>query len=56
MRRHKDGKLMLIDFGVSKQVTATLLGQAGTTVGTPGYAPLEQIRGQAYPASAARQK
>jgi serine/threonine protein kinase len=51
MRRRKDGKLMLIDFGVSKQVTATLLGQAGTTVGTHGYAPLEQMRGQVYPAS-----
>ncbi len=45
------GGLMLIDFGVSKQVTATILGQAGTTVGTPGYAPMEQMRGQVYPAS-----
>jgi acyl carrier protein len=51
MRRRKDGKLMLIDFGVSKQVTATLLGQVGTTVGTHGYAPMEQMRGQVYPAS-----
>ncbi len=51
MRRRKDGKLMLIDFGVSKQVTATILGQAGTTVGTHGYAPVEQMRGQVYPAS-----
>ena len=51
MRRRKDSKLMLIDFGVSKQVTATILGQAGTTVGTHGYAPLEQMRGQVYPAS-----
>jgi len=51
MRRYQDGKLMLIDFGVSKQVTATLLGQAGTTVGTHGYASMEQMRGQVYPAS-----
>jgi len=51
MRRRQDGKLMLIDFGVSKQVTATILGQAGTTVGTHGYAPMEQMRGQVYPAS-----
>jgi serine/threonine protein kinase len=51
MRRRKDGKLILIDFGVSKQVTATILGQAGTTVGTHGYAPMEQMRGQVYPAS-----
>lgn len=51
MRRRKDGKLILIDFGVSKQVTATILGQSGTTVGTHGYAPIEQMRGQVYPAS-----
>ncbi|HEY9807869.1 MAG TPA: serine/threonine-protein kinase [Halomicronema sp.] len=51
MRRQRDGKLMLIDFGVSKQVTATILGQIGTTVGTPGYVPLEQMRGQVFPAS-----
>ncbi|BAZ19962.1 serine/threonine protein kinase [Kalymmatonema gypsitolerans NIES-4073] len=42
---------MSIDFGVSKQATGTVLGKAGTMVGTPGYAPLEQMRGQAYPAS-----
>lgn len=51
MRRHKDGKIMLIDFGVSKQVTGKSIGQSGTTVGTPGYVPLEQLRGQVYPAS-----
>jgi serine/threonine protein kinase len=51
MRRRKDGKLVLIDFGVSKQATGRVLGTAGTTVGTPGYAAIEQMRGQAYPAS-----
>ncbi|BAY13689.1 serine/threonine protein kinase [Calothrix sp. NIES-2098] len=51
MRRQYDSKLMLIDFGVSKQATRTILGQVGTTIGTPGYAPLEQIRGQVFPAS-----
>jgi len=51
MRRRQDGKLVLIDFGVSKQATVTMYGTAGTTVGTPGYAPLEQMRGQAFPAS-----
>ncbi|BDI14356.1 hypothetical protein ANSO36C_01580 [Nostoc cf. commune SO-36] len=50
MRRRQDGKLILIDFGVSKQITQTFLG-VGTTVGTPGYTPLEQIRGQVFPAS-----
>lgn len=49
--RRQDGKLLLIDFGVSKQATGTIINQAGTTVGTPGYAPLEQMRGQVFPAS-----
>ena len=51
MRRRQDGKLMLIDFGVSKQATGTGLGRVGTTVGTAGFTPLEQMRGKAYPAS-----
>jgi len=51
MRRRKDGKLVLIDFGVSKQATDTMFGKVGTTVGTQGYASLEQLRGQVYPAS-----
>ncbi|WP_225892272.1 serine/threonine-protein kinase [Nostoc sphaeroides] len=48
--RRLDGKLILIDFGVSKQITKTFVG-VGTTVGTPGYTPLEQMRGQVFPAS-----
>jgi serine/threonine protein kinase len=51
IRRQVDGKLVLIDFGVAKQGSGTLLTQAGTTVGTPGYAPIEQLRGVTYPAS-----
>jgi formylglycine-generating enzyme required for sulfatase activity len=51
MRRQIDGKLVLIDFGVAKQGAGTLLTQPGTTVGTPGYAPMEQLRGVTYPAS-----
>jgi serine/threonine protein kinase len=51
MRRQHDGKLLLIDFGVSKQAKGTIIGQVGTTIGTPGYAPLEQMRGQVFPAS-----
>ncbi|MFB2936675.1 GUN4 domain-containing protein [Aerosakkonemataceae cyanobacterium BLCC-F154] len=49
--RRQDGKLMLIDFGVSKQVTGTVLSKLGTMVGTSGYAPMEQMRGQVFPAS-----
>ncbi|WP_372478177.1 protein kinase domain-containing protein [Nostoc mirabile] len=48
--RRLDGKLILIDFGVSKQITKTFVG-VGTTVGTPGYTPLEQMHGQVFPAS-----
>ncbi|MHC5735290.1 protein kinase domain-containing protein [Nostoc sp.] len=48
--RRLDGKLILIDFGVSKQITKTFVGVA-TTVGTPGYTPIEQMRGQVFPAS-----
>ncbi|MBS0016087.1 MAG: GUN4 domain-containing protein [Arthrospira sp. SH-MAG29] len=51
MRRSRDNQLILIDFGVSKQVTGTTTVGQGTTVGTPGYVPMEQLRGQVYPAS-----
>ncbi|MCT7952883.1 serine/threonine protein kinase [Ancylothrix sp. C2] len=49
----KGGKadLVLIDFGVSKQLSSTGI-HTGTRTGTEGYAPIEQLRnGQAYPAS-----
>ncbi|WP_199249046.1 serine/threonine-protein kinase [[Phormidium] sp. ETS-05] len=50
--RRPDGKLVLVDFGVAKQGSATALAKPGTTAGTQGYAPMEQLRGgQAYPAS-----
>lgn len=49
--RDLDEKLVLIDFGVSKQLTGSTLTQRGTVTGTPGYVPLEQLRGQVYPAS-----
>lgn len=50
-RRAGRGELVLIDFGVSKQVTGSLMSKAGTTVGTPGYSPIEQMRGQVFPGS-----
>ncbi|MUH01380.1 protein kinase [Scytonema sp. UIC 10036] len=44
--------LVLIDFGVAKQLTETSLEKAGTTIGSYGYAPIEQMKyGSAYPAS-----
>ncbi|MEA5581072.1 serine/threonine-protein kinase [Nodularia harveyana UHCC-0300] len=52
IRRHGDGRLSLIDFGSSKQLTARVQKKMGTSIGSHGYSPLEQIRdGKAYPAS-----
>ena len=49
--RDKNGKLVLIDFGVSKQLTASVLSRIGTVTGSPGYAAPEQMQGQVFPAS-----
>ncbi|AFY43299.1 serine/threonine-protein kinase [Nostoc sp. PCC 7107] len=52
IRRSTDGKLVLIDFGISKQLTMSVTTNPGTIIGSPGYAPLEQMQdGKAYPAS-----
>ncbi|MCU0541196.1 MAG: serine/threonine-protein kinase [Oscillatoriaceae cyanobacterium Prado104] len=51
IRRDRDRKLVLIDFGVSKQVVAATPNKTGTKLGTPGYAALEQRHGKAVPAS-----
>jgi FOG: WD40 repeat len=57
MRRSRSGskgEFVLIDFGVSKQLSATakVTTQIGTCLGSFGYAPFEQIQaGEAYPAS-----
>ncbi len=39
-----DGHIMLIDFGIAKRFQA---GQRGTMIGTEGYSPPEQYRGEA---------
>ncbi|MBD2134501.1 SUMF1/EgtB/PvdO family nonheme iron enzyme [Sphaerospermopsis sp. FACHB-1094] len=49
--RSKTGKLFLIDFGVSKETSGSILTKVGTITGTPGYAPPEQFRGMVYPSS-----
>lgn len=52
IRRDKDGRLVLIDFGAVKQVSnpriTSQLQHAPKTIsiGTQGYAPMEQIRGK----------
>ncbi|MEG4532094.1 SUMF1/EgtB/PvdO family nonheme iron enzyme [Microcoleus sp. D2_18a_D3] len=52
MRRRSDGVLVLIDFGVSKQLSGTVISRQGTQIGSHGYAPLEQMQGgEAYAAS-----
>jgi WD40 repeat protein/tRNA A-37 threonylcarbamoyl transferase component Bud32 len=53
LRRKSDDRLILIDFGVAKQIDEEAgAEQPGTRIGTEGYAPLEQFRGgKAFPAS-----
>ncbi|MFB2880443.1 protein kinase domain-containing protein [Floridanema aerugineum] len=46
IRRQRDGKLVLIDFGGAKQVTQTSLAKPGTEIFTRGYAPIEQMLGR----------
>lgn len=50
MRRRGDGRLILIDFGASKQLQRT--PRRGTVIGTNGFQPREQTAdGIVYPAS-----
>ncbi len=56
IRRHSDGKLVLIDFGTVKQVqidVASAHNKAKVTlpIGTPGYMSYEQERGQSVACS-----
>ncbi len=45
-------KFVLIDFGVAKQLSGTVMGRTGTNIGSGGYASLEQMQGgKAHPAS-----
>jgi WD40 repeat protein/tRNA A-37 threonylcarbamoyl transferase component Bud32 len=50
--RRSDGKVVLIDFGASKQLTQTVITGQGTAIGSFGYTPLEQMEdGEVYAAS-----
>ena len=52
IRRLIDDKLVLIDFGASKQWSQTIMSVEGTMIGSFGYVPIEQIEdGKAYPSS-----
>jgi serine/threonine protein kinase len=46
MLRRDSNKIALIDFGIAKAFEA---GQKGTMIGTEGYSPPEQYRGEATP-------
>jgi formylglycine-generating enzyme required for sulfatase activity len=47
IRRRSDGALILVDFGVAKQATQTMLAKTGTRmIGSPEFAASEQIRGK----------
>lgn len=50
IRRH-NGQLVLIDFGIAKQLDQNIRSQMGTITGTMGYAAPEQMRGLVYPSS-----
>ncbi|NEO89455.1 MAG: protein kinase [Moorea sp. SIO3G5] len=49
----KKNQLVLIDFGIAKQLKATVMANiTGTTIGSFGYVPMEQMEGgKAYAAS-----
>ncbi|WP_413160277.1 protein kinase domain-containing protein [Capilliphycus salinus ALCB114379] len=53
IRRREDGQFVLLDFGVAKELSKTVLStQIGTQIGSLGYAPIEQmLGGEAYRAS-----
>lgn len=44
---NRHGNVVLVDFGIAKHFQ---IGQKGTIIGTEGYAPPEQYRGEATPA------
>jgi len=51
MRRKTDGNLYLIDFGAVKQVVVGVATEQSVVVGTPDFAPPEQLAGRAISCS-----
>lgn len=52
IRRQYDSRLVLIDFGASKQLTATVHTKIGTAIGSHGYVAREQMQqGKSSPGS-----
>ena len=52
MRRQDTGNVVMIDFGLSKDLRGSVMVMPGTMAGTFGYAPFEQMEGgEAYPSS-----
>lgn len=56
IRRKQDNQLVLIDFGAVKQITTQMLNtpdhsHVSVGIGTPGYMPSEQARGNPKPSS-----
>lgn len=54
MRRQRDSRLVLIDFGAVKQIQTQITSSSGDVtiaIGTPGYMPIEQGYGMPRPSS-----